>query len=321
MRTVRLILSALVATAFTACGPTTSGTGDDDDGGSDGAPLPGTCTPGAGGCDGVVHYECAADGRTHLDPVTCPQACDPLLGCVTCVPGSRQCDGTVSMVCNAEGTGLGFGRDCADWNVGCSSDGFCADLWETRTYANPNLKPERARSAELALRHDGGALQGGVVLFASRVSDLIAVDPSFTTVINVNRARIRGITLDASWRSDIWTARGEFTHQDAEDADTGARLVRRARQYGSASLGVVQGPWRGGIEWVVSGDRFGAASNSAASRMGGYGLVNLNASWAMTPRWTLAARLNNLTGRRYELVQGYNTPGSNLFVSLAWADL
>ncbi|MFO1336351.1 MAG: TonB-dependent receptor [Piscinibacter sp.] len=186
---------------------------------------------------------------------------------------------------------------------------------------NPNLKPERARSAELALRHDGGALQGGVVLFASRVSDLIAVDPTFTTVINVNRARIRGITLDASWRSDIWTARGEFTHQDAEDADTGARLVRRARQYGSASLGVVQGPWRGGIEWVVSGDRFGAASNSAASRMGGYGLVNLNASWAVTPRWTLAARLNNLTGRRYELVQGYNTPGSNLFVSLAYADL
>ncbi len=186
---------------------------------------------------------------------------------------------------------------------------------------NPDLKPERARSAELALRHDGGALQGGVVLFDSRVHDLIAVDPTFTTVINVNRARIRGVTLDASWRSDVWTARGEFTHQDAEDADTGARLVRRARQYGSASLGVVLGPWRGGVEWVVSGERFGAASNSAASRMGGYGLVNLNASWAVTPRWTVAARLNNVADRKYELVQGYNTPGSNLFVSLAYADL
>ena len=65
---------------------------------------------------------------------------------------------------------------------------------------NLNLKPERARCRAFALRHDGGALQGGVVLFASRVSDLIAVDPTFTTVINVNRARIRGITLDASWR-------------------------------------------------------------------------------------------------------------------------
>lgn len=129
MRSARLVLIALIATACAAaCGPTASGSGDDDAGGSDGNQPPGTCTPGAGGCDGAVHYECAADGRTHLDPVSCPQACDPLLGCVTCVPGSRQCDGTVSMVCNAEGTGLGVGRDCADWNVGCSSDGFCADL-------------------------------------------------------------------------------------------------------------------------------------------------------------------------------------------------
>ncbi len=198
------------------------------------------------------------------------------------------------------------------------------DLYYPLTFGfsgNPNLKPERARSAELALRHDGGALQAGVVLFASRVTDLIAVDPSFTTVINVNRARIRGLTLDAEWRADMWQLRGELTHQDAEDADTGQRLVRRARQYGSASAGVVLGPWRGGVEWVVSGDRFGTASNSPASRMAGYGLVNLTASWAVTPRWTLAARLNNVADRRYELVQGYNTPGSNLFVSLAYADL
>ncbi|TXC67213.1 TonB-dependent receptor [Piscinibacter aquaticus] len=106
---------------------------------------------------------------------------------------------------------------------------------------NPDLKPERARSTELALRHDGGALQGGLTVFDSRVKDLIAIDPSFSTVINVNRARIRGATLDAARRADIWTLRGEFTHQDAEDADTGQRLVRRARQYGSASVGVTLG--------------------------------------------------------------------------------
>ena len=115
MRSARLVLIALIATACAAaCGPTASGSGDDDAGGSDGNQPPGTCTPGAGGCDGAVHYECAADGRTHLDPVTCPQACDPLLGCVTCVPGSRQCDGTVSMVCNAEGTGFGAGAGAGE---------------------------------------------------------------------------------------------------------------------------------------------------------------------------------------------------------------
>ncbi|HPM67360.1 MAG TPA: TonB-dependent receptor [Piscinibacter sp.] len=186
---------------------------------------------------------------------------------------------------------------------------------------NPDLKPERARSAELALRHDGGALQGGLVLFRSSVRDLIAVDPSFTTVINVNRARLRGATVDASFSEGIWTARGEFTHQQAEDADTGTRLVRRARQYGSASLSATTGAWRAGVEWVLSGERFGTAANTEASRMGGYGLVNLNASWFVTPSWSLSARLNNAADKRYELVQGYNTPGRNLFVSLAYAAL
>ena len=42
--------------------------------------------------------------------------------------------------------------------------------------------------------------------------------------------------------------------------------------------------------------------------MGGYGLVNLNASWFVTPSWSLSARLNNAADKRYELVQGYNTP-------------
>ncbi len=186
---------------------------------------------------------------------------------------------------------------------------------------NPDLKPERARSAELALRHDGGALQGGLVLFQSRVRDLIAVDPTFTTVDNINTARIRGATLDAAWREGIWTARGEITRQDAEDADTGTRLVRRARVSGSASVGVALGDWRAGVEWVGSGARYGAASNVETSRMGGYGLVNLTSAWSVTPRWTLAARLNNAADKRYELVQGYNTPARNLFVSLAYSDL
>ncbi len=186
---------------------------------------------------------------------------------------------------------------------------------------NPDLKPERARSSELALRHDGGALRGGLVLFRSSVRDLIAIDPSFTTVINVNRARMRGATLDAAFSEGMWTARGEFTHQQAEDADTGTRLVRRARQFGSASLSATTGAWRAGVEWVLSGERFGTAANTEASRMGGYSLVNLNASWFVTPSWSLSARLNNAADKRYELVQGYNTPGRNLFVSLAYSAL
>lgn len=85
------------------------------------------CTPDAPGCFGDVHYRCGPDGRSRLDEVTCPEACDPQRGCVTCVPGSRRCDGTVSEICDEDGAGYRFGRDCADWEVACGDDGYCMD--------------------------------------------------------------------------------------------------------------------------------------------------------------------------------------------------
>ena len=53
-----LPLVATLLGALAACGPSSS----DDGGGDDDDDRPGTCQPGAGVCDGNVHYECAADG-------------------------------------------------------------------------------------------------------------------------------------------------------------------------------------------------------------------------------------------------------------------
>ncbi len=184
---------------------------------------------------------------------------------------------------------------------------------------NPSLRPERSRYGELEATLDAGALRGALVLFQNQVRDLIAGDASFSTVINVNRARLRGATLNASFVESAWNARAEFTRQEAIDADAGTRLPRRARQYGSASLGITPGPWRASAELVGSGSRFDNAANSVASRMGGYVLLNVQAALAVTPEFTLSVRLNNATDKPYELAQGYNTPGRNVFVALEYA--
>jgi vitamin B12 transporter len=184
---------------------------------------------------------------------------------------------------------------------------------------NPNLEPERSRSAEAALRYQQGHWSAGATVFENRIDDLIAIDPSFTTVINVDRARIRGLTLGADYGDSTWRARIEWTHQDPVDLATGNQLVRRARNHANASAGVVLGPWRGDVEWVVSSERYGTVANTPESRMGGYGLVNLRAAYAISPQWSLAARLNNATDKRYELVQGYNTAERALFVTLEYA--
>ena len=183
---------------------------------------------------------------------------------------------------------------------------------------NPNLKPERSRNAEIAANFDSGAVQGGLVLFDGRVRDLIAIDSTFSTVINVKRARIRGITLSAGFVQAPWNVRGEFTRQGATDLATGNQLARRARQHGSASVTVTPGPWRAGFEWLTQGARFDVASNTAASRMGGYGLLNLHMAYAISPELSVLARLNNATDRTHELAQGYNTPSRNTLVALEY---
>jgi vitamin B12 transporter len=185
---------------------------------------------------------------------------------------------------------------------------------------NPDLKPERSRSVEAGLHYAAGAWQASVTAFDNRISELIVINDSFTTVDNVARARIRGLTLQGRWTTGPWAARAELTLQTPRNVDTGTRLIRRARQFGSAGLDWTAGDWRLGAEWTAVGARFDDGANTDAARLGGYGLFNLAAAWQPRPGWELAARLDNAADRDYTQVRGYDTPGRRLFVSLAWQD-
>jgi vitamin B12 transporter len=52
--------------------------------------------------------------------------------------------------------------------------------------------------------------------------------------------------------------------------------------------------------------------------LGGYGLLNLYGSYPITSSADIQVRWNNVLGKTYTLVEGYNTPGSNVFVNVAW---
>jgi vitamin B12 transporter len=182
---------------------------------------------------------------------------------------------------------------------------------------NPDLAPERSRSAEIGLHHSADAWRVDAVVFENRIRDLIVINDSFTSVDNIGRARIRGLSLRTRWASGPWSARAEGTWQTPENADTGAQLVRRAKRFGSAGLDWRGGAWQLGTEFVVVGARFNDGANG--DRLGGYGLVNLHAAWSIDPRWTLTARVDNLADRTYTLVRGYAPPARSAFIGLRWA--
>ncbi|HEY6511312.1 MAG TPA: TonB-dependent receptor [Burkholderiaceae bacterium] len=184
---------------------------------------------------------------------------------------------------------------------------------------NPNLEPERSRGVDAALRYRSGGTTVSLAAFYNDVKDLIAVDPTFTTVINVNRARIHGTTLTAAQGWGAWRGDFEWTHQSPRDAATDNLLVRRAQDHGRAGLAYDTGSWSVGGDVVASSFRYDSAANTPASRMGGYGLLSLYANWSITREITLGARVLNATDKRYEIAQGYNTAPRQYLLTLAAA--
>lgn len=186
-------------------------------------------------------------------------------------------------------------------------------------FANPDLRPETARNAELALRYTSPALDAGVVAYHNRVRDLIVFEcdmDSNCAPQNVATATLQGVTLDVQVRYGATVATASVDLQRPQDDASGLLLPRRARRHGALSVEHRLGTGRLNAELVASSARFDDAANTR--RMGGYALLNLLAEWTFQPQWTVFARLDNALDKHYELAADYATAGASLFAGIRW---
>ena len=187
--------------------------------------------------------------------------------------------------------------------------------------ANPDLLPEKSRSFEAGVKlRIGKTQQLGLAAFENTINDLIATlyaPPTYAPLnINIDRARIRG--LEASWtlQLDVWSLHAEANWQDPRNLVDDSQLLRRARQSFSLSGARRFGRGEVGLDLLQSGARSdGDVATGAPVRDGGYTLLALRAKLALSPAWSLTARLDNALDHHYELASGYNTSGRALFVA------
>jgi len=187
-------------------------------------------------------------------------------------------------------------------------------------FSNPDLRPETARNAEIALRYAGGPVSVGVVAYRNRVRDLIVFqcDASFNCAPqNVASATLEGVTLELGARIAETDIAASLDLQRPEDNATGNLLPRRARRHGALNLTRSWDALRLGAELVASSERFDDAANTR--RMGGYALLNLSAEYALRAGWTAFARLTNAFDKHYELAADYNMPGAAIFAGVRYA--
>ncbi|MFO1304255.1 MAG: TonB-dependent receptor [Burkholderiales bacterium] len=190
-------------------------------------------------------------------------------------------------------------------------------------FSNPDLVPETARNAEVAVYWTSSwgdaRWEARAIGYYNKVDDLIVFmcDASFNCrPENVADATLSGVTLglDATYRDT--RVQASLDLQDPRDDRTGNLLPRRARQHGALTVLQQVGPAQAGVEFVASSLRYDDAANTI--RMGGYGIVNLTLDWAFAKGWSLLVRGNNVFDKNYQLAYGYSTGGAQVFASVRW---
>lgn len=186
-------------------------------------------------------------------------------------------------------------------------------------------KPEKGRNTEIGMYYEDGKTNYSAVYYRNRLTDLLVNTPvcpieqathPLGCAYNVNKALQTGLSLGASTGLGSFTVRGSLDLQDPKDETTGRQLARRSKKHGTVGVDYIVGRLSTGGELIFSESRFDDAPNR--NKLGGYGIINLFASYEMASNWSLFGRWNNVLDKKYQLVRNYNTPESSVFVGVRY---
>lgn len=188
--------------------------------------------------------------------------------------------------------------------------------------ANPLLQPEHAHNSEFGIVRESGLHTLSLTAFHNRVRDMIDYDAPTLSYRNISRARLRGWTLAYQGEAGPWSLSSSLDYLDAIDGSTGLRLGRRAKTKANLSVARQLGDWNLGAEAQLVGRRFDRDNETRP--LGGYGLVNLTAKWAMNEATALELRADNVFDKFYTNALSangrifYATPGASVFAGLRY---
>jgi vitamin B12 transporter len=155
--------------------------------------------------------------------------------------------------------------------------------------------------------------------FQSRTKDLIVYQLPGGRNVNVGRAEVDGWEGSLAARLAGFDLDLGLTWQDPRNADTGARLLRRAQRLGSLQVRRAFGPASISAEVKASGSRGDIHATTFSSvRLPGYTVVNLSGEYRFNPSMQARLRIDNVFDRDYSLVHGYHTPGRSGMLQFEW---
>ncbi len=189
------------------------------------------------------------------------------------------------------------------------------------TYGNPNLKPEESVQTEagVQLRPARGFLCS-VRSFDARIRNRFGYDPSTFRSLNVERATVRGVELEADARvSSALRFAPSLTYLSTHDERTGRELTDVPKWKGALKVGYDFSNLDGiTLSLLVKSSR---GASAGGTRVAGFYRADLTTRHRLSPKWTLTTRFENLLDRDYQEIRGYRSPGFSAYAGLEFVSL
>jgi vitamin B12 transporter len=186
---------------------------------------------------------------------------------------------------------------------------------------NPNLKPETSQNSEIGLRYQITKAQRVILnAYRNKISNLIVYDNTTSMVGNIGQATITGSELAYTISGEHWLAQARASVQDPHDDINDSQLVRRTKHAYSLLLKYQGNHYDVALDTYYSGERPDFNINTFAPEMlPAYTLVNLSGNYRFSEALSLSLRIENLTDKDYQVVDGYNTAGRSAYAELRYA--
>lgn len=180
-------------------------------------------------------------------------------------------------------------------------------------YGNTDLKAEYGKGWDLGVEKNvfDGKLQFSSTLFGNKVTDKIDWDGTYK---NLSQYKSEGIENALRYYySDSLRFKAAHTYAHGEESDT-LEAVRVPRNVVSASVN-----WQGlegklgvNLDALFVSSQFGdSGSRASGTKLEGYDVVNLAATYELADNSTLWLRVGNVFDTEYEEISGYQTAGAN----------
>ncbi|MBE0498647.1 MAG: TonB-dependent receptor [Campylobacterales bacterium] len=182
-------------------------------------------------------------------------------------------------------------------------------------FGTSELSPEETKSLDLTLGNDNLTL----TYFYNKVTDMIEwtrvqSDASYNNISGVSR--LKGVEL--GYKDDFFDLLSlgvNYTYLDAKAAD-GSTLARRPKHQldGNVFYFITEG-LNIGLNGQYIGTRYDGKDNSGA-QTGKYALFNTVVNYTINDNFTLYGKIDNITDKYYQVVDGYATAERSYYAGL-----